>query len=271
MKKTILPLFMLCLFFASNGFAERYIQPAKYDDQEEFFIKGAPFIVSDKINSVLMYQTCKTIKNRKGNFYFILSNKTDKPINFSASKLRVTDQWGRHIRIISKKEQIANKKRSRNWSLVASAICAGLDTMNAQNAGNVTYQSQTYETQRTHVNTRGSEGWINTQSVSTTTGTAHIEGLRQQAQRQAFEDSAQRTHAISGEYESWEYRLDNFYFDTTTVFPGDEYAANFQIEMNKKVEKDLQYLLFTYYLDGEEHTFCFYCGKEKKKWWQSKS
>ena len=265
--------FMILSFLLCNVCdAERYIQPTKYENQEEYFIKGGSVIASNKTNSVLMYKTSNTIKNRKANFYFVLSNKTDKPVNFYVSNLRVNDQWGRPVRIVSRREQIANKKSSKNWALLASTMRARLDSMNAQNAGNVSYQSQTYEDFNSNFNAYDSEGWANGsvygQHPSVTTGTVQVEALRQQAQRQVQKDAQHRNNAIQGTYKDWEYRLNNFYIETTTVFPEQSYAANFQIDVHKDIEKDLQYLLFTYDIGGEEHTFCFYCGREMKKWYR---
>ncbi len=264
-------LLVLSLLVFNVCFAERYIQPTKYDYQEEILIKGGAMIASNKTNSVLMYQTSETINNRKGNFYFMLSNQTDKLINFYVSNLRVTDQWGRPIRIVRKKEIIANKKNSKNLAIVASALCTGLESMNAQNAGNVAYQSHTNGNFNSNFNVYGSGGWVNGSvsghNSSTTSGTVQIEALRQQAQRQVRQNAQQRNNTIEANYDDWEYRLNNFYFDSTTVFPGQAYAANFQIDVHKNIEKDLQYLLFKYDIGGEEHTFCFYCGREKKKWY----
>ena len=262
----------LSFLFCNICFAERYIQPTKYDYQEEILIQGGSVIASNKINSVLMYQTSETINNRKGNFYFILSNQTDRPINFYISNFRVTDQWGRPIRIVRKKEIIAHKKSSKKWALFASAICTGLESANAQNAGIVNYQSHTNGNFNSNFNAYGSGGWVNGSvsgyNSSTTSGTVQIEALRQQAQRRVQRNAQQRNNTIQANYDDWEYRLYNFYFDSTTILPGNAYATNFQIDVHKNIEKNLQYLLFTYDMGGEEHTFCFYCGQEKKKWYR---
>lgn len=246
--------------FCNICFAERYIQSTKYENQEEIFIRGGSAIASDKINYVLMYKTSNTIINRKGNFYFELANRTEKPIHFYLSNLRVTDQWGRPVRIVSKNELIANKKSSKDWDLLASSLRKDRDTKDAQNAGNVSYQSQS------NCNMYGSGGCANEKYSST--ATVHVEALSQLAKRQAQIDAQERNNIIQSNYEDWEYCLNNFYLETTTVFPGHSYAANFQIDMHKDIEKDLQYLLFTYDIGGEEHTFCFYCGREKKKWYR---
>jgi len=260
-----------CLFFNVCS-AERYIQATKYEDQEMFYLGGAPILASKKTNSVVMYQTGKTINSNRGNFYFLLSNNTELPMNFHLSNLRVTDQWGRYIRIVPKKELINDKESSKNWKLFASALCAGLQSVDASNAGNIQYQSQTNGTCSSNYNSYGSSGYnsgnIYGRHSSTTSGTVQVDALRIQAQRQVQADSQQRSSNIQQNFDDWSYNLSNFYFDTTTVFPGTEYSANFQIDINKSVEKDLQYLIFNYDLEGEKHTFCFYCGIEKKKWYR---
>lgn len=118
----------------------------------------------------------------------------------------------------------------------------------------------------------GSNGWANG-SVSgnyqsTTNATIYSDELRQQAQRRVAQDANYRDAEIKTEYQNWEYGLNNFYFDSTTIFPGSFYSANFQIEVPKEIEKDLQYLLFTYKVGNEKHTFSFYCSEVKKKWYR---
>ncbi len=251
--------------------AERFIIPTKYPDQQEVLMQGASMLVSDKDNSVLMYQTSETIKNNHANFYFIISNKSDYPINMHFHKLKVTDQWGRPVKVISKRAQIAKKKNAKKWHMIGSALSTGVDIINAQNAGHIHYQTHTYDHTNTNYNHNSPHFWANgsvcQSGQSVTQGTVHCEALRQQALRQAELDGCHREMAIRNHYDSWIYGLNNYYFDSNTIFPGNRYAANFQIELSSKVENDLQYLLFTYDLEGEQHTFCFYCGKEKKKWY----
>lgn len=267
MKNKIKLSFIVALLFCNAAFAERYIQPTKYNDQEEVLVQGGTITISHKNNAVAMFQTSETLKGRRGNFHFVLTNNTDRPINFYFENLRVTDQWGRPVRVVPKQELISDRKSKRNWESFGSALITGMDTINAQSAGDVSYRSHTSGNSYSRINTHGSRGWSNTaiagHSSSTTTGTMHVEAYRQQALRQAGQDAAIRDHAIDSKFEESKYRLNNFYFDSNTIFPGSEYAANFQIQVDKNVERDLQYLLFTYDMGGEKHTFCYYCGYEK--------
>ena len=265
--KYFLPLLFL---YVNACYADRFIQATKYDYQEEVLIQGCPVTVSNKINSALMYQTCETLKDRKASFYFSLSNKTDKPINFLFSDLHVTDQSGKPIKVVSKKEIIAIKENSKNWNLFTSALRTNTDTINANKAGTVQYQSQTNSRYSSNFNESGNRTRSSKsgQNSSATNGTIHIEALRQQALRNVQNDAKSRNDAIQANYDDWIYRLNNFYFDSTTIFPGCTFSANFHIEVDKYIEEKLQYLIFTYHIDGEEHKFCFYCEKKKKEWYQ---
>lgn len=262
--------FFLMLFLVALGecFGDRFIHSTKYEDQEEVFVDGGSVIVSNKTNSVFMYQTSERMSDR-GNFYFSISNETHSPINFCFSDLKVTDQWGRDIKVVHKKELIAAKKSAHNWQTFASLLCLGIESANAQNAGKIHYQSHTTDNYRANFNAYGSnQSWVHGSvygsGSSTTTGTVHCEALRQQAIRRVQDDAGRRQEQIQAHYHDWEYRLNNFYFDSNTIFPKTSYSVNFQIVLDKEVEKDLQYLLFTYQVGGEEHTFSYYCGDKVK-------
>lgn len=264
---------LFCIFFilACNAcYAERFIIPTKYDYQEEILVNGGSMLVSDKSNSVLMYQISETVKNRCANFYFVITNKSEKPINFYHCNLRVTDQWGRPVRVISKKSQLARKRKAFNWQMLGAALCASSDIANAQQAGTIHYQAHTHEHYNTNYNLYGSQGRSHGHVAECgdtyTHGTFHCEALRQQAVRQAEIDSCYREAAIGAAYQGWVYGLNNYYFDSNTLFPNQPYGANFQIEVPDEIERNLQYLVFTYDLGGEEHSFCFYTGFEKKHW-----
>lgn len=267
-----IPIFILCLCLTNNScFSDRYIVPSKHDYQEEILIQGASVLHSNKLNSVSIYQTCETIQKRRANFYFLLSNNTNSPLNFCVSNLKVTDQYGRPIKLMSKQELLDAKKSQRNWQIFASALCSGLEAINAQNAGRIDYQSHSQNTFNSNYSTYGSSGWsrgsMNEYSTSTTYGTVHCEALRQQALRDAENKAIHRNNSILGTYETWEYGLNHFYFDSTTIFPNTVYAANIQIEVPPHIEKDLQFLVFSFDIENDPHTFYFYCGKEEKKWY----
>lgn len=269
--KFIIPVVISFICF-QNCFADYYIQPTKYEDQEEILVQGASIILSKKENSsILMYQTSKTITDRIGNFYFALKNNGYEKINFYFQNLKISDQMGRHVRIIPKQEHLENKVSVKNSRLFASALCTTLASMNAQNAGKINYQSNTNTFYRSNINAYGSNGYLNGSSTgyinSSTNGTIHSEALRQQAFRQVTTDSIYRNQAIEANYETDIDNLHNFYFDSSTILPDTIYSANFQIEVPKEIEKELEYLLFTFEVENVTHTFCFYCGEKVKKWY----
>lgn len=264
-------LMIFSFFIFTDSYAERYIVPTKYENQEEALIQGSPIIISKKINQVLMYQTCETIDANRANFFFSIKNDTDQPIHFYCSNLRVTDQDGREVKVINKADLLAAKKSQRNWKAFGSAMTALNDSLKAQKAGTMNYQTTTNSCAHSNFNSYGSKGWqagsANAYSSSTTYGTVHCEALRQQALRQAQIDSDLRNHAIQSNYAKSTEDIHNFYFDSNTIFPTTIYSANVQIEVPKKIEKELQYLLFTFDLGTETHTFSFFCGEKVKKWY----
>ncbi|CCB87426.1 putative uncharacterized protein [Parachlamydia acanthamoebae UV-7] len=270
--RMLIRIIISAVFFYSlwgYGFADRYIIPTTYDSQDEVLIQGALATISNKKNSLLMYQTCEKIVCNKANFYFSFSNLTDHPIHLYFSNLKVTDQLGRPIKVMHKKELIDNKKSEKNWKIFASAIYAGIQTANAENAGRIDYVSKTKKHSKTHFDVCDSRkrihGTVKESNKSVTKGTIHCEALRQQALRRVDEDSEKRDSLIQDNYKAWEYGLNHFYFDSTTVFPDTIYASNFQIEVPKQIEKELEYLIFTFETEGENHSFCFYCGDAVKK------
>jgi hypothetical protein len=269
MKMKFKTFLFFSLLFSNFCFSEKFIYPTKYEHQEEILVQGASVILSKKTHSISMYQTSESLYNRKANFYFSVLNNTEKNVNFYFSNLKVTDQWGRDINVVDKSKLIAQKKSEKNWKAFGSALCTGLESMDAQKAGTINYQTKTHENHYSNYNIHGSNGWAHGSSYgvnsSTTTGTIHCEALRQHALRQVEINSQYRNDIIQMDYQNHEYDLNNFYFDSTTLFPGNLYAANFQIDIPKNIEKNLQYLIFTYDIGGENHTFCFYCEEGKRR------
>jgi len=263
---------LLLLICSQSIFAERYVQPTFYAGQKEILDQGGSIILSNKENSVLMYQTCGTIKYRRGNFMLAIFNETDEPVNFHFHDLKVTDQWGRPVRVVPKRELIKDKKRKRDGELFFLGIESVQDAVDSKKAGVVRRASHTQYREKERFRSRGTNGWVDEtfdrNGASRTHETLYSEALRRQELREARRDKAIRSHEVETEYRRWKEGLTNFYFDSTTLFPGERYQANFQIEIPSRVEKDLQYLIFTFNVGGEEHAFSYFCGIEKKKWYR---
>lgn len=262
MKNTIFKLFIFSFFLCSHCFAGKYLAPTKYEDQEEILVQGSPIIVSHKTHEVSMYQTLEKITTGRANFYFTLTNNGDRPFNFYFQNLKVSDQFGRPIEVVHKTELIQDKNSSKNWQFFGSAIQSFADSLEAERAGKIDYHSHTDNHFGSCTNTIGSHGWASTAqngyNSTVSSGSVHSEALRQQALRQAREDSAIRSSQIQDTFDTWEEKINNFYFDSNTVFPKTSYSANFQIKIPRHIEKSLRYLLFTYEVGGETHTFCFF-------------
>ncbi len=231
MKKLICYKLLGLLLLVMDCHAGRYLEPCKFEGQEEVLHNGGSVLVSDKLNSAVLYQVSESIVDNVANFYFIVSNRSDKKFDFYFSNLKVEDQFGRKIRVVSKKELINDKKTSRNWQIFGSALCSGIEGMNASNAGRIDYATHTSSNVHSNFGVHSSNGWAsgsaNGYANSTTVGTVHCEALRQQAFQQAQYNADCRNSAIQNNYAQWEYGLSNFYFDSTTVFPSESYESNF--------------------------------------------
>lgn len=272
-------LLLICIIMTNTCFAGLSIIPTKNIDQEEILQQGASILISKKQHSVLMYQTCGSIEKRAANFFFAIRNNSDKLINIYFDNLSVTDQFGRQVNVISKHKLISREATKKGWRKFGSALSTSMAYANANNAGKINYQSRTNTSYNEHsntiykgnYNTFGNNNYINgsfsgrSQSTTlgsvqtSTTGTVQVEALRQQAIREATLDAQCRDALIQANYDFNVESLQNFYFDSTTIFPEQVYGANFQIQIDKSIEKELQYLLFTFSFEGEEHTFCFRC------------
>lgn len=253
----------LVLFNAATAcYAEHSIHPAKYADQEEILEKGGMMLLSKKNNDILMYQTQETIKKSRANFFFTISNFSDKTINLYTHNVRATDQWGRPIRIVPKRELIKNKKKETGWQLFSSGIISCIESDEANRAGKVTYRENTHAREHTHYRHRGgrtsASGVVDTHLDSTTYGSIHNEAERQRALRAVRHESALREQAILNQQAHFEEGMQNNYFDAETIYPEEIFSANVQIEVPKNILKDLEFILFHFDLGEEQHSFAFH-------------
>jgi hypothetical protein len=258
--------FILSLLMLSTVcYAGQSLFPQKYGDQEEVLEQGASILISKKNHTVLMYQTCESIEKRSANFFFAVKNNGEIPLNIYFDNLKVTDQFGRQVQVVHKNKLIEREGGKKSWDQFWSASQTQSDYAKAEKAGDITSCSNTSTNYNSNFNSYGSNQKtscnLQGNSQSRTVNTVQVEALRQQAYRQADIDAQYREMSITANYNSNVASIQDYYFDSSTVFPSQTYRANFQIQMNKTIEKDLEYLYFTFFFDGEEHTFCFYCKR----------
>lgn len=265
----LIPIFAFSI--CSQCFADRYLHPVKAEGQEEILVNGASVLLSEKRHKAVMYQASEMVEGRRANFFFAFENMAQRPITLHFCNLTVTDQYGNPIRIVPKQELIADKKSKANWLSFLSVVCTGIESANAQQAGRTDYYSTTSGSGHYNSNSIGSNGWGSSSGsfygASSTQGVIYSEAERQRALRQVNVDSGNRLDNITQSLEAWEYGLDNFYFDSNTVFPNKVYSANLQIDIPNHLEKQIEYLVFHLNVGDEIHTFYFYCGLEEKKWY----
>ncbi|CRX39545.1 hypothetical protein [Estrella lausannensis] len=254
-------LIALILLLSAPLFSERSIHPTKYEDQEEILENGGVMLLSSKIHDVLIYQTQETIRGRRANFFFSITHYGDRPVNLYFESLTATDQMGRPLRIIPKRELIRSKKQQTRWNLFASGLVECLEADRANNAGDTTIHTVTRKRERVRYQGDERRGRpINVESAATYTscGVIHNEAERQRALRAVRHEASARNSAIVARQQIFEEDMHSHYFDAQTIYPDENFAANFQIEIPKTVEKDLQFILIHLDLGEERHTFAFY-------------
>ena len=192
-----------------NCFASEYkITPMKMEMQNELLIQGNTLLVSGQHNPVILCQTEKTVKDDFGTFYVACANNESYPINLYFQNLTVTDQLGRPIRVVPKEELISKKKTKTYWKQFASALCNGLESCNAQKAGDITFQSNSRENFYFNKRSVGTSGWVNSNGniygSTSTNGTIHCEALKRQAMNEVNLNGQMRAAKIEGEYKNYE-------------------------------------------------------------------
>ena len=98
--------FFFLLFFIHTLSAEISIVPMKYESQQVNFFNGSPEIISKKKHSVSLYPLSDHLEDRKAQFQVVASNQSYRPINFLRDHIKVTDQNGKAIQIVPKREMI---------------------------------------------------------------------------------------------------------------------------------------------------------------------
>lgn len=258
----------LSLLTTTACFGERYLQPVKYEEQEELFEKGGVMLFSSKGNDILFYQTQGTLKNSYANFFFSFTNCRDRNINVLFHNLTVTDQYGRIIKVVPKKELLKGQKSKMAWAMFFSGVTEFADTLEANQAGKTTVHTHTHgvasaNTAHVHRGYVTDSAHANVAYSSSNCSVIQSEAERQHALRMARQDAALRNLALTTQYQTVEGKIHDNYFDSQTVYPQESFSANLQIEVPKHIEKDLQYIYFHFHIDGETHIFAVYAGQKK--------
>lgn len=260
----------LCLSLLTTVacFGERYLQPVKYEDQEELFERGGLMLFSSKNNDILFYQTRETLKNNCANFFFSFTNCQDRNINVLFHNLTVTDQYGRIIKVVPKKQLLKGEENNMAWAMLFSGVVELADTLEANQAGKTTVHTHTHGSACANT-ARVRNGYVTNSAhadvaySSSSCSVIQSEAERQKALRMARQDAALRNLALTNKYQTIEGKIHDNYFDSQTVYPEESFSANVQIEVPKYIEKDLQYIYFHFNIDDETHIFAVYAGQKK--------
>ena len=260
MYKILFQLLIILLPFQTFC-VDRYLQPVKFLDQQEFYIQGGMGILSQKRNSIIFYPTNECLMNGKANFYFVFSNDSDRYENILVQNVRVTDQFGRSVRLIPVEEHLDRLRTSANWKTFFNFAIGAVDLFSTQNAGYVDYRKSNHR----HVHGHIGRTPYGHHEHSYEEGAYYSRALQRAAEREAILSTTFRERGIHDEYQMRKFRYENFYLSSNTVPPRGVYSANFQVDVPKFMEVDLQYLYFTFDVGGEMHTFAMYCGNWKNQ------
>lgn len=255
MSNTLLKLIFILLPFQAFCL-DRLLEPIRFADQQEFYIKGGMGILSQKKSSVIFYSTTD-LMHGKANLYFVISNDSNNFINFLASNVQVTDQFGRPVRVVPVEEHLHRLRSEANMKTFFNIALGSLEVIGAAaGGGRVDYHKHGH----THAH-----GFKNFQPYSHNetyfeTGTYYSRTLQRAAEREAMLATCFRGQMIHDELDARRFRYENFYLSSNTIEPNSVYSANFHIEVPKFMLCDLQYLYFTFNVGGEAHRFAMYTG-----------
>jgi hypothetical protein len=253
---------LLFVLLPFQGFCiDRFLEPIKFQDQEEFYIQGGMGLLSQKQNSIIFYPTTPCLMDGKANFYFIFSNDSDRYENVLVQNVRVTDQYGRPVRMIPVQEHLDRLRSSANWKSFFNFAIGAIDLCLAQDAGRVDYH-RSYQRNVHGFNGRTCYGH---HEQGCETGTYYSRALQRAAERESILAASFRERGINNEYQLRKMRYENFYLSSNTVPPRSVYSANFQIDVPRFMEVDLQYLYITFNVGCETHTFALHCGNSRQQ------
>lgn len=220
-----------------------HIIPSKSNrHQEEYFFQGHKSIVSSKKNCLSM--TCRkdSLYGRKGCFCFSILNNGTQPVNIYPHNLKVYDQDGRAIQIISLEKQLKTADSDHRWNGLLADISSLFEMWSAQDAGKTYKRGTSY----------GPNG------VTVFEGQSNNEYQRRQACDQVAKESVMTRDSLNGYHELVKTGLKKHYFQTVTVFPGKIHSANLEIKLPRALMKRLRYLVFEYDVCQEKHLFYFH-------------
>lgn len=247
MKSKILILFLIVPFCC---FAKQYINPIKTDEVNEIWDRGGLILESTKQHHVAMYHINSDIKYQKVNFFFVLTNTSDRMVNFTTEQLQVTDQFGQPIYVLQSQDVKKYFKRKHNRKQFWTAVCLGLAQASQPDEG--VKQCTSYTTGSSYNRYTGRTLYQEQTNTLVYDWQARDQQIRRnQAETTIILDSMDAKKKIDLE------KARDFYFANTSLYPHTTQGFNFQIEIPTAMLPTLTHLHFKYLIDGEEHRFVY--------------
>jgi hypothetical protein len=281
MKKLLLVLTIGALLNAYEGYAiNRPIEGFATEGVLQTIEKGGMVLTNQKTHKISMFNTNSKM-SQCCNFYVRLTNQSDHPAFFDTRLIRITDQMGRPIQLVTKDEVLVLLERQyyekRNemdyWygrekerlnkemdETLAERILLDRETTPGRYAveiqktvsGHVVPGSRTDEITIRHVEERMRlELKEKIQKNLKKDRELREEMLRLPVIYQQKLEVVRKRNLIDVE------NAERNYLQSATILPGETYANNFQIKVPQHWVKDLQHIYFVYDLDSEGYTFVY--------------
>jgi hypothetical protein len=119
------------------------LYPVAAEGQKEIFQGGIETLISAKQSLVAIRPSDNTYQSeQRPSLVVTITNGTDEPYNFGPGNISASVN-GQYVKVFTYDELVAEVKAQQAWAVVATALNAAVQSMNAANAG-YTYNSGTY-------------------------------------------------------------------------------------------------------------------------------
>ncbi|MEC7839292.1 MAG: hypothetical protein VX777_04555 [Chlamydiota bacterium] len=257
---------LFCLFSSTCIADNTSIRGVATAGVEEIFDNGGLILVSEKKNTILMYNTDPKVCGHC-NFFVKVVNETSKRQTFLVEDLMVTDQWGRVIPVRKKKSVVKSKERANSRRSFFHALASAFEAVGTyDHAGKVNYQETSHSRSRTHAAVGNRSGTLAYTDVSSSSrevvkGEFVDHSLRTREIREMQGRHAYQAALIDHENAVNLEKARDYYIDNHTLVPGEIYGANFQVIVPKEIQQDLQFINISYVFAGEVYRFTYRVGR----------
>lgn len=272
MKNIVFSLFLVFGAIPAAAFAGSPIRGVPTPGVEEFYVNDGLILTSSRNHEISMYNTLPDVTDTC-NFFVVIRNRSPFNETFFIDHLRVTDQDGYRIPIVSKKRLKKKINRREGFEGFFQGLGHFLEADSVlRDAGRIDY----HEVQTSHhqgdydLRTPGfyAKERIREKDTTVTHGHSYNPSLRRHEIREMAEQQAFDDWALEQKYAEKRMGVDENYLANHTLAPGENFARHFQIRIPKELRDDLETIHFTYDFGGEKHTFVYAVKPKRGKYWR---